>query len=107
VNEHPNELIAWQSCAGADVQNAGSVRFYPATGGRGTVVKVEIKYEMPAGVLGVTFARLFGQFPEKHIAVELGRFKQLMETGEIARTEGQPAGRKRSTSRKYDDLVRA
>lgn len=107
VNEHPNELIAWESCTGAMVHNAGSVRFYPSVGGRGTVVKVEIKYDPPAGVLGVTFARLFGENPEKQIAVELGRFKQLMETGEITRTEGQPSGRSRSTSRKFDDLIRA
>jgi hypothetical protein len=30
-----------------------------------------------------------------------------METGEIARTAGQPAGRMKSTSRKFDDLIRA
>lgn len=107
VNEHPNEMIAWQSCSGADVVNAGSVRFSPATGGRGTVVKVEVKYEPPAGVLGATVAKLFAQSPEKQIAVDLLRFKQLMETGEIARTEGQSSGRSRSTSRKYDDLIRA
>lgn len=107
VNEHPNELIAWQSCAGSDVQHAGSVRFQRATGGRGTMVKVEIKYEAPAGVLGATISKLFLENPEKQIAVELGRFKQLMETGEIARTEGQPAGRMKSTSRKFDDMIRA
>ncbi|HEY9510882.1 MAG TPA: SRPBCC family protein [Verrucomicrobiae bacterium] len=107
VNEHPNELIAWQSCVGADIQHAGSVRFQRATGGRGTVVKVEIKYDAPAGVLGATVGKLFLENPEQQIAVELGRFKQLMETGEIARTEGQPAGRMKSTSRKFDDLIRA
>jgi uncharacterized membrane protein len=52
-------------------------------------------------------AKLLGQSPEKQIAVDLLRFKQMAETGEIARTEGQPAGRNRSTSRKYDDLIRA
>jgi uncharacterized membrane protein len=107
VNEHRNEMIAWQSCEGADVENAGSVRFTPATGGRGTVVKVELKYDPPAGVLGATVARLFGEAPEKQIAIDLGRLKQFLETGEIARTEGQAAGRKKSTSRKYDELVRS
>ena len=37
---------------------------------------------------------------------DLRRFKQLMETGEIARTRGQPAGRSTSTSRRFDDFVR-
>ncbi|MGN6552415.1 MAG: SRPBCC family protein [Verrucomicrobiota bacterium] len=107
VNERPNQLIAWRSCEGADVDHGGSVRFEPATGGRGTVIKVELRYSPPAGTMGATIAKLLGESPQKQIAVELGRFKQLMETGEIAQTEGQPAGRMRSTSRKFDDLVRA
>jgi len=106
INEHPNELIAWRSVEGADVENAGTVRFTQAIGGRGTIVKVDLQYDPPAGVLGTTVARLCGEAPEKQIAVDLFRFKQLMETGEIARTEGQPAGRAKSTSRKYDDFLR-
>ena len=107
VNEHRNEMIAWQSCEGADLKHAGSVRFTPATGGRGTVVKVELKYDPPGGVLGNTVAKLFGESPEKQIATDLHRLKQFLETGEVARTEGQPAGRSRSTSRKYDELVQS
>jgi uncharacterized membrane protein len=107
VNEHQNELIAWQSCEGADVLNAGSVRFSSATGGRGTVVKVEISYEPPAGAIGAAVAKLMAQFPEKQIAVDLLRFKQLMETGEIARTQGQPTGRKRGEWSKFDRVVQA
>jgi uncharacterized membrane protein len=103
----PNSLIAWRSVAGSDVDNAGSVRFSRATGNRGTVVAVEIQYDPPAGVLGATVAKLFGEAPEKQVKVDLLRFKQLIETGEIARTEGQPAGRPHSTSRKYDDFIRA
>jgi uncharacterized membrane protein len=107
VNEHPNEMIAWQSCAGADVYNAGSVRFSSATGGRGTVVKVEVKYEPPAGVIGATVAKMLAQSPEKQIAVDLMRFKQLMETGEVARTEGQPTGRIGNPPGKFDKLIQA
>ncbi|MDB6028346.1 MAG: cyclase/dehydrase, partial [Verrucomicrobiales bacterium] len=106
INEHPNELIAWRSLEGADVENAGTVRFQPAPGGRGTLVKVDLEYIPPAGVIGAKIAKLFGESPEKQITVDLRRFKQLMETGEIARTEGQPAGRATSTSKKYDDFVR-
>jgi uncharacterized membrane protein len=105
VNERENELIAWRSLPGSDINLAGAVRFEPATGGRGTLVKVEMLYDPPAGVLGATVAKLFGESPEKQVHVELHRFKQLMETGEIARTDGQPAGRSRSTSLKYDDFV--
>lgn len=107
VNEHPNELIAWRSLEGTPVRHAGSVRFSPAPGNRGTVVRVEMKFEPVAGVLGVTLARLFGKSPERTVAVDLMQFKQLMETGEIARTQGQPAGRKKSISRKYDEPVKS
>jgi uncharacterized membrane protein len=103
----PNQLIAWRSLPGADVDNSGSVRFQPATGGRGTIVRVDMHYRPPAGKAGAWIAKMLGQSPEKQMAVDLRRFKQMVETGEIARTEGQPAGRSRSTSRKYDDLVRA
>ncbi len=106
VEDRPNALIAWRSNGRSDVDHFGAVHFEPATGGRGTVVRVELRYRPPAGRAGATVAKLFGEAPEKQISVDLGRFKQMIETGEIARTEGQPAGRTRSTSRKYDELVR-
>ena len=107
VEDEANQSIGWRSLPGSDVDTIGRVRFARATGGRGTTVEVELQVDPPAGVLGSTVARLFGKSPEKEVAVDLMRFKQLMETGEISRTEGQPAARKKSTSRKYDDLVRS
>jgi uncharacterized membrane protein len=93
IDDRPNELIAWASLEGADVDNSGFVRFKPAPGDRGTEVKVVIEYNPPGGVLGSALAKLFGDEPEQQIGDELNRFKQLMEAGEIATTEGQPAGR--------------
>jgi len=107
VNETPNELISWRSLEGADVANAGSVRFERAPGGRGTIVRVKMQYRPTGGAVGATVAKLLGQSPEKQVKIDLYQFKQMMETGEVARTEGQPAGRSRSTSRKYDDMVRS
>ena len=92
-NEKPNELIAWRTLEGADVDSAGSVRFEQATGGRGTTVRVVLKYDPPGGALGSAVARLFGENPEQQIDEDLRRFKQLMETGEVSTTEGQPSGR--------------
>jgi uncharacterized membrane protein len=92
INEKENELIGWRSLS-ADVNNAGSVRFRPAPIG-GTEVKVELEYEPPAGKLGAVVARFLGEEPEVQIDDDLRRFKQLMEAGEVATTEGQPAGRK-------------
>jgi len=47
----------------------------------------------PGGRLGSLFTRLIGDEPELELAKDLRRLKQLLETGEIATTEGQPAGR--------------
>ena len=105
LDERPNEFISWRSVEGSQVDNAGSVRFERAPGGRGTVLRVRLEYAPPVGALGATVARLFGEAPEKQIPVDLRRFKQLMETGEIIKTEGQPAGRGKSRSRKYDLFV--
>ena len=92
VNEKPATLIAWQSCAGSDVANWGVVRFAEATGGRGTEVRVELEYESPAGTTGVALAKLFGEEPSQQVEDGLRRFKQIMETGEVPTTEGQPRG---------------
>jgi uncharacterized membrane protein len=106
IEDRPNELIAWRSIEGSAVENSGSVRFEPATGGRGTVVRVELEYYPPGGLLGATVAKLLGEEPKSQLEEDLRRLKQLMEAGEIITTEGQPAGRAKSTSWKYDSAGR-
>jgi uncharacterized membrane protein len=78
-NEKKNELIAWRSVENSDVNHAGSVRFQEAPDGRGTVVKVAINYQSPAGMLGSAVAKLLGEEPEKQLEDDLPRFKQLLE----------------------------
>jgi uncharacterized membrane protein len=106
VRDEPNKLIAWRSLDGADVDNWGTVSFGPATRGRETVVRVELEYHPPGGVIGAKVAKLFGKAPEQEVSNDVRRFKQLMETGEMARTTGQPAARRRSTSGRYDSVVK-
>ncbi len=62
-NEKEGELIAWRSLEGADVDSAGSVHFTPASGARGTEVRVVLKYDPPGGVVGAAIAKLFGEEP--------------------------------------------
>jgi uncharacterized membrane protein len=106
TEDQSNEYIAWRSLEGADVENSGWVRFEAAPGGRGTIVSVEMQYSPPAGALGATVAKILGRAPEQEVEEDLRRFKQVMETGEIITTEGQPAGRSSSTSWKYDQTIR-
>ncbi|MEN9871679.1 MAG: hypothetical protein RLZZ171_2671 [Cyanobacteriota bacterium] len=92
IQDRENELITWASLEGADIGNSGFVEFKPLSHDRGTAVTVGIKYDLPAGRVGDAIAKLFGESPEQQIEDDLRRFKMLMETGEIATTEGQPRG---------------
>ena len=99
LQDREYEWIAWRSVQGSEIENSGSVRFKPAPGARGTEVRVQLQYSPPAGALGRTIARLFGEEPEQQIEEDLRRFKQLIEAGEIAVSDGpglrrpaQPAG---------------
>jgi uncharacterized membrane protein len=94
VTDKPNEVIAWRSLDGSDVDTAGSVHFRELPGGRGTEVRVELKYDPPAGKLGTAVAKLFGLSPEAQIRADLRRFKQILEAGEVPSTAGQPHGRR-------------
>lgn len=93
INDKENEMIAWRSLEGSGIPNAGSVHFIAAPEGRGTEVKVEIRYEPPAGKIGMLVAKLFGEEPNQQVSEDLRRFKQLMETGVTSTVEGQPSGR--------------
>ncbi len=92
VQETPDELIAWRSLQGADVANSGVVQFTPAPGGRGTEVDVELEYATPVGAVGDAVAKLFGEHPEQQAKDDLRRFKQVLETGELVRSDGSPDG---------------
>ena len=83
VNEVPNEIIAWKSVGDPDVSNAGAVNFSDAPGGRGTIVRVTLDYEPPAGRVGAMLSQFFSEEPDRQIREDLRKFKQLMETGEI------------------------
>jgi uncharacterized membrane protein len=85
IEDRPNEMISWQSLENADVDNAGSVWFTAAAGGRGTIVKVSMKFSPPGGKVGAALAKLTGHSAEKELAKDLFRFKALMETGERRR----------------------
>jgi uncharacterized membrane protein len=106
TEDRPNELIAWRSIEGSALDHSGVVRFEPAPGNRGTMITVEMRYAPPAGMLGSAVAAWFGEDPPQSIKMDLRRFKQVMETGEVLTTEGQPAGRAESVSRKYDSAAR-
>ena len=94
VAAEPNRRIAWQTLPGSQIEHEGSVSFAPAAGGRGTRLDVQLCYLPPVGRAAVPIARLLGEEPRVQINADLRRLKQVIETGEIASTSGQPSGRR-------------
>jgi uncharacterized membrane protein len=91
--DHPNEFLAWRTLDSADVDHSGSVSFEPQPGRRGTIVRVAMRYSPPLGMAGAVAAKLFHESPEQQIRDDLRRMKQVIETGEVTRSDGSPQGR--------------
>lgn len=89
----PDERIAWASVGEATVPNQGKVWFGPAPDGESTEVHVLIAYDLPGGAVGKAAAKYFGEEPGQQLDDDLRRFKQVLETGEIVRSDGAPYGK--------------
>jgi uncharacterized membrane protein len=87
--EETDRFIEWTSEEGADVPNSGRVTFRDA-GERGTVVTATILYTPPLGIVGKIIAKMFQREPAVQGRRDLRRFKQLLETGEVATAARNP-----------------
>jgi len=87
VQDEPNRLISWRSVEGSDVRNSGTVRFEAGPNGKGTVVRVELDYDPPGGMIGAAAAKLMWKAPDQMLDDDLRRFKQIMETGEVVKSD--------------------
>lgn len=83
----PNQLIAWKTTAGSQVQHAGMVRFDPE--GTGARLQIKMSYNPPAGAMGHVVASLFGADPLSEMDEDLMRLKTFFETGKPARDAAQ------------------
>jgi uncharacterized membrane protein len=96
VEDREGQILSWQSLPGSQVDNAGSVVFADATGGRGTVVRVHLDLDPPGGPvlgkIGRAVSRMLSPITKQQVHEDLRRFKSLLEAGEIPTTDGQPAG---------------
>ena len=69
-----------------------AVRFADAPGDRGTEIHIDLDVEVPGGKLGEIVQKLVATEPRAKVMDDLRRFKQHVETGEIARSDGAPEG---------------
>jgi len=84
IDDVPGKLISWQSLPGSLVQTRGRVTFTKAPGREMT----EVRVEMQLGALGkkptAAIARLFAT---PQVKGDMRRFKQVLETGEVLRSD--------------------
>jgi len=85
-------LLAWRTLDGAALPNQGEVLFADAPAGRGTELRVDLRFEPPAGAVGETVAAWLGHDPDASLREGLRRYKQVLETGEVVRSDGSPHG---------------
>lgn len=81
INEREDEMLAWASLPGGDLETAGSVHFRPLENEQGTEVVISLKYNPPAGQMGAHLANILGEGIEAKLDEDLATFKDVMETG--------------------------
>lgn len=93
VEERPGEFLRWESASDSRMPHEGSLRFRPASGGRGTEVTLSLHLNPPGGTLGHAMARHLGFLPRMIAGQALRNGKSLAETGEIPTLARNPAAR--------------
>lgn len=93
VEDIPGKTIAWVSEPDSQIEHEGRVEFADAPPGRGTYVRLLLRYTPPAGGVGRMVAKVMQREPNVQARRDLRRFKQLMETGEIP-VNASPSARK-------------
>lgn len=91
--ERQDEMLAWKSVKGSEVDTSGSIWFSPAPGGKGTVVSLVLDYKIPGGKIAEIITKMTGEDPETLAQLNLRRLKAFLETGEVPTIKGQPSGR--------------
>jgi uncharacterized membrane protein len=97
VTDEPGSRLGWRTTPDSDWTHSGDVTFRPAPGGRGTEMTVHLRIAPRGGRMMLRAAPLLRSMSRLSLGTELRRFKQLVETGEIAtnamRSEDQPQTR--------------
>jgi uncharacterized membrane protein len=82
----------WSAFDASQLEREGGVRFAAAPGDRGTEVHVDHEPGATGGAVAVALARAVGKSPDQAINDDLRRFKALLETGVIPRSDTSPEG---------------
>jgi uncharacterized membrane protein len=90
IEDRPGELLAWQSLQRSPIQTRGRVTFTKTPGRNMT----EVRVEMELGVTRIGTRRSFARwFAKSQIKGDLSRLKQVLETGEVLRSDASVFGK--------------
>ena len=92
ILEGAGETLAWRALREGKLVHFGSLALRDAPGRRGTVVGARLEYVPSGGSLGTVLAHIMGRSPQRLLAEGLRRGRQLLETGVVSSTAGQPSG---------------
>jgi uncharacterized membrane protein len=87
VEDIKDERISWRSLPNSEIETFGTVRFESISGGRATEVRLIVEYRVPVGVVA---ARIIRPGLAAMIREDLRRFKEVVESGEEARSAVVP-----------------
>lgn len=107
TEDRPGQLIAWRSSSVTPLAFEGTVHFAAPSNGEGTLVRLRMRYAGAGGAATAAVARMLRQLPRQQMKAELRRFKQLIETGEIATIDGQPSGARTPVVRWFQRIIPA
>lgn len=107
IEDQPDQVLAWKTLPESDVQSAGTVRFRELSFDRGTEVLVSLEWVPPGKALGAALAKATGDDARTRVHEALHRLRQMMETGEISTTAGQPVGGKQRNKETEPERGRA
>jgi uncharacterized membrane protein len=96
TEDQPGQTIGWKSEPDSQIETEGRVDFIEVAPGRGTGVRLTMRYTPLGGLPGRTIAKILQREPNVQARRDLRRFKMLQETGEIA-TNASPSARKSET----------
>ncbi|MGM0391579.1 MAG: SRPBCC family protein [Bacteroidota bacterium] len=91
--EEDNQVLAWRSLPGSEIENSGEVRFHDSGNRKSTILETTITYRPPLGTTGKMAAKLLNPAFKKVVENDLKEFKKLMESGGISKRKASPAGR--------------
>lgn len=99
IEDVPSRRVVWETLPESPLHMRGQLDINPRSGERGTLLRASVSIKPATPSLVTPLARLLGSLPDQWLMQQLRRFRQYVETGEVATTQGQPTGRRSPLSR--------